>query len=302
MFAINPEPQPYALWADVSLLAIAFVWGATFPMVKTAIENIPPMEFLALRFAIASLVIGVFTLFQIRQFKIGTFLAGFLAGLLLLTGYAFQTYGLTLTSASNAAFITGLSVILVPALSVLFLRERLDFRTTLGVLFATLGLFLLSGGSFTQLNHGDVLELGCALSFGLQIIVVSRLAKNISSIHFTFVQMLTVALGATFFSPSLRNSNLVHSQPIPWFAILFTAVFASSAALLLQAICQKRTSATRTALAFATEPLWGAIFARFLLSEHLSMLAYSGGALLIAGMIIVEISPGFWRRIAKVFR
>src|SRR4051794_32635892 len=134
--------------ADLVLLGVTFTWGATFVLVKGAINSMPPFTFLGMRFLIGGLLLFLFMLAFYRRTLQGLgkdfWIAGTLCGFMLFLGYAFQTFGLLYTTASNAGFITGLSVVMVPLFSLWLLRHKLKRNAMLGVGVATIGLAMLS--------------------------------------------------------------------------------------------------------------------------------------------------------------
>jgi drug/metabolite transporter (DMT)-like permease len=212
-----------------------------------------------------------------------------LIGLALFTGYAFQTFGLSLTTPAKAGFITGLSVVLVPIGSALLLRQRPERAAWLGVGLATVGLALLSLDATLTVSPGDLLVMGCAVSFAAHILLMGRYAPGHDPVHLLFGQLAVVAVLSTAASllfeqrPSLSNQVL--------FAAAFTGLFATVIAFGVQTVAQRFTSATHTALIFATEPVFAAIFSVLLTGEALGPKELLGCALILAGMVVAEVLP-----------
>jgi drug/metabolite transporter (DMT)-like permease len=208
-------------------------------------------------------------------------------GLALFAGYALQTFGLELTTPAKAGFITGLSVVIVPVVSTLLLRQRLARGAWLGVGLATIGLALLSLQADLSVDPGDLLVLGCALAFACQILLTGRFAPRHDPLLLTFGQIVVVAFLAG------TAALLLESPPAPTrnvvFAAAFTGILATSLAFGIQTVAQRFTSPTRTALVFATEPVFAAIFSFLLIGEVLALRQLAGCALILAGMITSEI-------------
>jgi drug/metabolite transporter (DMT)-like permease len=208
-------------------------------------------------------------------------------GLALFAGYALQTFGLRLTTPAKAGFITGLSVAIVPVLSTLVLRQRLGRGAWLGVGLATAGLALLSLQADLSMSPGDLLVLGCAVAFACQILLTGRFAPHYDPLLLTFGQILVVTLlagiaGWFLESPSAPSGSVV-------LAAAFTGVLATSLAFGVQTMAQRFTSPTRTALVFATEPVFAAIFSFLLIGEVLGLRQLVGCALILAGMVTAEV-------------
>lgn len=273
--------------ADLSLLLVALIWGATFVIVKEAVSQIGVFTFLTLRFLFAALVLGLMFWPRLRASSPREFLAGALVGLFLFGGYALQTTGLKYTSASKAGFITGLSVVIVPLLSTLLLRQKPGLNALVGVLLATtgLGLLTLRGLSMAQ---GDLWVLGGAVAFALQIVALGRFAPQMETGSLATIQVATVALLSAPLAWASEGALPQMSHQV-WFAIFFTGIMATSLAFLAQSKAQRFTSPTHTALIFAAEPVFAALFGYLLLQERIGCRGFLGCALILAGMVVGEI-------------
>lgn len=287
--------------ADLMLLGVAFTWGTTFIVVKKALLGITPFAFMAVRFSIAFLFLLVlykpsFTNpFKNKNKAQGllsnaTMRAGFSIGVFLFLGYGFQTLGLQYTSASNAGFITGLSVVLVPLLNIYFSRLWPKLSVILGALAATCGLALLTMDNGYALQKGDILVLLCAFSFALHIIFVGKYAPNHKSLELAILQIGVVAVLSAIISlfhpqeffPSIWSKDIM-------IGLALTAIPATSLALLIQSSVQRYTSPARTAIIFAMEPVFAAAAAWYYGGEILQTQALWGAALVLVGIIITEL-------------
>jgi drug/metabolite transporter (DMT)-like permease len=286
------------LLADGSLVVVAAIWGLTFVTVKNAIVLLPPFGFNFYRFTLASLVMLVFALPRCRCISKSTIPAGLLLGVFLFAGYSFQTVGLVYTTASHAGFITGLSVIFVPLISVFLTRKFPGTGLIVGVVFATAGLALLSASDLSSLNIGDILVLFCALSFALHIIFVGKYSRHHSTVWLVTLQIATVAIlsGITSFFFEAGANQFV---PAVWPALIITALLATCLAFFMQNYMQRFTSPSHTAIIFTTEPVFAAIFAVWLLKETLHANAYWGGALILLGMLLAELRSMPWMKAKK---
>lgn len=290
--------------ADGLLLAVTAVWGATFPLVKNAtdlkIGGVPTYWFLAARFIMGALLLALIFWRRLRNIPAATWGAGTLLGLFLFAGYAFQTFGLAYTSSAKAAFITGLSVVVVPVLAVVWLRRKPTPGSWLGVLAATIGLGLLSLNADLLPTYGDLLVLLCAISFGLHVAGVSRFAGQHDSIALAIIQVGTAGVLSGVLHLLDKGTVAPGVEGIGWWggpsqvvlATVICGVLATAAAFLLQNVLQPYTTPTHTALIFSAEPVWGAIFAYLLAGEVLTPRGYLGAALILAGMILAELPIG----------
>lgn len=293
------------MWqADLLLLAVTAVWGATFPLVKNATDvnagGVPTYWFLAARFVLGALLLAVIFRQRLQRLPLATCGAGALLGVFIFIGYAFQTFGLSYTTSAKAAFITGLSVVLVPLLSVIWLKIRPAPGAWLGVLAALVGLALLSLNDSLLPTRGDLLVLVGALGFALHVAGVSRFAGRHDAIALAVIQIGTAGVLAGLLHLLDVGTLAPGTAGVNWWggpanvaaAVLICGVLASAAAFLLQNLLQPYTTATHTALIFAAEPVWGAIFAFLLAGEQLNGRGYLGAALILAGMLLAELPIG----------
>jgi drug/metabolite transporter (DMT)-like permease len=275
--------------ADLALAFITLIWGSTFVVVKGALSDASTLLFLALRFTLAAAALAL----AVRALPARRYIhGGILAGLCLFAGYVLQTAGLRTTTASKSAFITGLSTVITPLLAALVERKIPRAAEVLGVAIATGGLALLMlPGQTLAVSRGDLLTLGCAVAFAAHIVVVDWYSPRLGAPALALTQISTAALLAlaTFWWVETPS---VHWTPRLGFAVAVTGLLATALAFSVQAWAQQRTGPTRTALLFALEPVfaWATAFA--LTGELLSPRGALGAALILAGVLVVELRRG----------
>jgi drug/metabolite transporter (DMT)-like permease len=272
------------------LIAVTAVWGVTFVQVKDAVAIYPLFAFLALRFAIASGVLLVPGAVRIRTLGRGGLAAATLAGALLGAGYVLQTAGLQRTSVSSTGFITGMYVVLTPLLAFAIFRVRIALAAWGGVLIATAGLALLAGVHAGS-GLGDLLVLAGAGVYSLQIVLMERFAPLYDAFAFTLVEMAAAFVGLLAIAGGRGELGVPHGWTV-WGALLVTGIFASALGFLAQTWAQRRTSATRTALAFSLEPVWTAFFGFTLAGDRLGAVRWFGCAVIMAGIVLAEPAAG----------
>lgn len=278
--------------ASAALLAAAFIWGTTFPLVKDALEEISVFEFLAVRFTIASLVLAVIWRSAARAVFRANVRAGLLAGGLLAAGHAFQTLGLERTLSTNAGFITGLYVVFTPILAAAILRRAPRPSAVVGVVLTTAGLALMSlqfVAGRAVVNVGDLLVLVCAVAYAGQIVTLARYAPTSDTRVLTIQQLGVTALVFAALTPA-QEITAPTSAPV-WLAILATALGSSVFGIGVQTWAQRRVPPTRAAIIFSMEAPFAALAAFVLADERLSPRAWAGAALILAGVLLVELWP-----------
>ncbi len=273
-----------------ALIAVTAVWGVTFVQVKDAVALYPLFAFLAVRFAIASLVLAAPAAGRMRSLGRRGWVAGVSLGLLLAAGYALQTAGLDRTTVSSAGFITGLYVVFTPLLALLLFRTRVGRPVWLGVALAVLGLAMLSGVSAGD-PVGDLLVLAGSAVYSVQIVLMERYAPRHHPVAFTQAEMLAAFAGFAAVAVALGQVELPRGWTV-WGALLVTGIFASALAFLVQTWVQQRTSATHAALAFAMEPVFAGFFGFWLAGDRLGAVGWGGCALIMAGIVVAEPEAG----------
>ncbi len=272
--------------ADLSMLLVACIWGVTFVVVKNALADIGPFLFVGIRFILAFLVLAAFSYKNLVDIRFSTLRDGAWLGLFLCIGYAFQTMGLKFTTSSNAGFITGVSVVIVPIIYALMHKKKPARNAILTIILAVIGLFFISfpDGSF-NLNYGDFLVFICAIGFALHIIYVDVYSHKHNALAITAVQILFVGLICTAI-------GLV-AEPIParltgnaLFAIVITSVLATALAFLLQNYMQKFSTPTRFAVVLTMEPVFAALAGYWWAGEYLGRLGLIGATLILLAMLL----------------
>lgn len=283
------------LKADIALALCTLLWGATFVVVKDALAYASVFGFIATRFVLAALLMAAIHRRAVQQLARNEIWAGAQIGFFMFTGYVFQTVGLTQTTPSKAAFITGSGVVLVPVLLALFWGRRINRWVWGGALAALVGLYYLAvpRAGFAQLNTGDLLVFVCAVLFALHIIFVGRYSPHHSVGALSFVQVATTAALALAALPVLGLTGWERLR-LEWnagllFALFVTALLATAVAFSVQVWAQQYTTPTHTAILFSLEPVFAALTSFVVLGERLDRRGLLGAALILAGILLAEL-------------
>ena len=272
--------------ALVALIAVTAVWGVTFVQVKDAVEVYPLFAFLAVRYAIATGVLGVAGAGRVRTLGRGGVAAGSVLGGLLGLGIGLQTAGLERTTVSSTGFITGLYVVFTPLLGLALFRTLVGLEVWLGVVLAVAGLAMLSGVHVGS-TAGDLLVLASAVAQALQILMVERYAHRYDAVALTLVEMAACLAGFLAIALARGELSLPRGWTV-WGALVVTGVFASALAYLIQIWAQRRLSAARIAIVFALETVFAGLFGYWLSGDRLGWLGWGGCAAILAGIVVAE--------------
>ena len=290
--------------ANLLLLLAAAIWGGGFVAQSTAMKAIGPFWFIGLRFAVATIVVLPFVWQENRKAKhsltrrhLSSF---FLIGVALFGGAATQQIGLLTTTVTNSSFITGLYVVFVPLIAVVFLRRPPHWVVWPGALTALAGIYLLSGGSFSRLTGGDLLTVVCAVFWAIQITLAGSAVKEtgrplgLSATQFAVTAIAALAVAMVTEPISIADIRAALGE------ILYVGIFSSGLAFVLQVIGQRYTTAPQAAIFLSSEALFGASLGALLLGETMGPLGYLGCALMFIAMLAVELVPELVRRRSAV--
>ncbi len=274
--------------ADFGLLSVTFFWGTTFIFSKQILESVPLLSFLAVRLSLAAIFMVIIALPKRKKLTKKTVIHGVILSFLLFFSYVTQMNGLKYTTASNAGFITGLSVVFVPLFSILFFKAHPKLNALIGVALATVGLLLLSGGNPFGWNKGDYLVLTCAVIFTFHVILTGKFSRENDIYLLTAVQLSATGILSMIALP-FSNTPLYIPSTNNILLLIYLALFGTVYTFLMQTAMQQYTTNTRTALVFSMEPVFATLFAYIFADEILSPIAWLGGLLILSGMLSAEI-------------
>lgn len=284
--------------AHLLLLAVVFVWGATFVLVKDALADVSPLLFNLMRMALAAACLAALYWKHIGQIDRVALGRGALAGLFLAAGYQFQTAGLRLTTPSNSAFLTGLTVIFVPLIVALpKLRpagtHAPKWNAFAGALLAFVGIIFLttpagSGFDFRAMNMGDMLTLACALGFACHVVTLAHFSPRM---RFEQLALLQVGFATVFMAVSMPifEKPWVHWSGRVTLALIVAAVLATAVAFTVQSWAQQILPPTHLAVLFTLEPVFAWLTSWVVLGEGLGLRGGTGAALILAGVGLTEL-------------
>ncbi len=277
------------LQADLALLVVTLIWGSTFTIVKKSLAQVSPLLFIALRFWVATAVMMACMPTALRNISVRTLLRGALLSVLLVGSFIFQTVGLRGTTPARSAFITSLSVVLVPVFGFLIFRHKPRLQTLIGVTLAAIGIGLLTLTAVElKFRYGDALTLVCAVVFALHMLFLGRYLPTTDYRQLIVLQLAGSALICTSVMPILETPFLVWDVSFTLY-LFITGVLATAFAYYSQTRAQQYTTPNRTALIFSLEPFFAAFFAYVLLGQVLSPKEWLGGGLVMAGRFTAEV-------------
>jgi drug/metabolite transporter (DMT)-like permease len=289
--------------AEGVLFLITLIWGATFVIIKVALQDISPLLFISFRFLLASLILLPFVFKPLLKISKAELYGGLLLGTIYFLAFTTQTVGLNYTTATKSGFITG-SFIIFTAIFQLLIEKRVPGKGTLvGITLVVAGLVLLSSKGTSILyifleigdnfNIGDLFTFFCAIFYALYLVYLDIISKKFNYLTLSFLQIaLTFILGFTFaiiFSATgIESLRLVFNNNV-LLALIYTSVLATALSTTLQTRYQKFVTPTFAGIIFSFEPIFAAMFAFFVLSEKISNFGFIGCVLIFSGLIVSEV-------------
>lgn len=276
------------IFADLTLLLVAFLWGTTFVASKFTLDYITPLFIIAIRFIIAFLIMSLVFRKEFINIKKSHIFGGAVVGSILFIAFATQLIALQYTDPGKQAFLAGTYVVMVPFIAWALNKKRPDNRSFIGAFICFLGIGLLTlNGSFTM-SYGDSLTMFSSLFFAGHIISTDFFVKKISPVKLTIVQFGTVALLSTIFAlltepfPSNIEMNGIY-------AVLYLSVLCTAVAYFLQTIAQKYTISTHTAIILSLEAVFGSILSVIIMKEIFTIKMVIGCISILAAILIIEL-------------
>jgi len=277
-----------ALLATAALLATTASWGSTFFLIKDLLDRVPTLDFLAVRFLIAGLVMAAVAPGALRRLSPGSRRNALVLGLLYGVAQILQTAGLAHTAASVSGFITGMYVVATPLFAALILRTRVTAVTWAAVALATAGLGVLTLDGFS-VGYGEAITLVASLIYALHIVGLGAWSTPSEALGMSVVQLLVIAVvGLLATAP---DRVVLPESGRDWASVVYMALVAGALALLAQTWAQAHLPPTRTAIIMSTEPVFAALFAVLLGGEGFTVRMAVGGVMVLAAMLTVELAP-----------
>ena len=270
-----------APWA---LLTVAAMWGISFVWMKDILDQQDVYSFLTSRFIVAAAAMIALRPSVLRRFTKELVVKGLVIGMALGSGYIFQTLGLERTTPAITGFITGLYVVFTPLLASFFLKERLTKAMWGYVFLAVVGLAILSVEGWS-VGIGEIFVLISAVLFAIHIILLGSWSKNFDAYALTVMQLIGCSLLASI--PASINGFVAPPDTQVWGVIIFTALFATAIAFVIQTWSQARISTTKVAVILTMEVVFAALFSFMYGMEPFTLRLALGGTLVLIAMLAI---------------
>jgi len=281
----NDPARPSSLTVHFYLILTTVFWGGSFVFNKLGFRDVPPVAFVAMRFSLATVIMGLFCLPRLKGLKLDIIRRGAIVGLALAATNISFVIGLSGTSATRAGFLNNLFVLFIPFLCFLLWRDRVDRWSSAGILLALAGIWQLARGGVEGFSRGDLLSTVCALFIAIHIITVSKVLKTDDVYLVSLVQFATVALAGI-------TLTLIFPQPpftigpVAAGSLVYCAIFPTVVCFTLQNTWQRHTTPTHAGLVYTLDPVWSMLGGYLVLGERLSPAEWLGCLLIFAAVLL----------------
>ena len=284
----HEQTRRTTLLAAAALLAIAACWGSTFFLIKDLLDRVPTLDFLAVRFSIAAVVLLLVAPRALGRLSPVVRRHAVVLGVLYGIAQILQTAGLAHTPASISGFVTGLYVVFTPLLAAAILRTRIPPITWAAVLLATIGLGVLALRGFS-IGYGEVITLASAVLYALHIVGLGAWSTAQDAVGMTILQIIVIAVICTV--ATAHDGIVLPDRTSDWVSVVYMAVVVGALGLLAQTWAQAHLPPTRSAIIMSMEPVFASLFAVWLGGEDVTTRLLLGGSMVLVAMLTVELAP-----------
>jgi drug/metabolite transporter (DMT)-like permease len=285
---VVPESRRLTLLATAALLAVTACWGSTFFLIHDLLERVPTLDFLAVRFAIASVALVLLAPKALGRLTRDSRRQAVVLGCLYGIAQILQTAGLAKTPASISGFITGMYVVATPIFAALILRSRIGVLTWLAVVLAMAGLGVLTLSGLS-IGYGEALIFVAAMFYALHIVGLGAWSDSRQALGMAIVQIIVITVICLVCTAP--NGIVLPDRVGDWVSVVYMAVFAGAGAMIGQTWAQAHLPPTRAAIIMSMEPVFAALFAVLFGGESATVRMIFGGVLVLAAMLLAELAP-----------
>ncbi len=287
------KEHKFSLGSELLLVLAAIVWGFAFVAQKAGMDSLGPFAFNGIRFLIGALTLVPFSLLIVdktdySEHNTSLLKAGLISGSVLFLAATIQQFGIVFTTAGNAGFITSIYVIIVPIIGLLF-KQKVNVQTWFGAIIVIVGLYLLSVSENLSISTGDLLVLGSAFVWAVQVLLASYYSIRVNVLKLAVIQFSLTGILSLIISFFVENYGLSNIHDAMW-PLLYGGFMSVALAFTLQLIAQRKANPTHAAIILSTESVFAAIGGWLVLNEKLTPTETIGALLMFSGVILSQLA------------
>ncbi|MBS1552277.1 MAG: DMT family transporter [Bacteroidetes bacterium] len=278
--------------AELILFIITCMWGLSFPLIKISLDHSSPVLYNFIRFFITLIIFTLVYRNKIEFSRFREWKYGLILGLFLFAGFAFQTIGLKYTTASKSAFITGISLIIIPFVQYFILNKKPKAENIAGVLIVMTGLYILTDAYFKTPGTGDILTFFCAVFFAFHVVYLDKYSRITGYLYLLFGQFLAMVIlhfvFMIYYEVILTHTLFINLNSVLAVSLLYNSLFSTFICIVLMTKYQSETTPVRAGIIYSMESVFAAVFSFFLLNEIFNKNQTAGIIIMLAGLFISE--------------
>ncbi|MCF2639127.1 DMT family transporter [uncultured Fusobacterium sp.] len=281
--------------ASIVLAVVALVWGTTYAVIKDTLSIIQPFSLMMFRFGFSALILSLMYLKKFKTIKGVDLKRGIIIGIFMFLAFYFLIVSIRFTTASKFSFIVGAYVLIVPFLSWIINKTKLDRYAIVGAILATIGLAFLTMEKGAVFNLWDLVAGCCSFFFAAHMIAIEKYSGDSDPILLTIIQFITTAVLFIILTGVKEGYNFTVLPEIKW-TLGYLVIISTIIPFAIQNIVQRYISSTSTALILTLQSAFGSIFAVYYLDERMTKQMIIGCLLIFIAIVFQETKLKFLKR------
>lgn len=281
--------------ASIVLAVVALVWGTTYAVIKDTLSIIQPFSLMMFRFGFSALILSLMYLKKFKTIKGVDLKRGIIIGIFMFLAFYFLIVSIRFTTASKFSFIVGAYVLIVPFLSWIINKTKLDRYAIVGAILATIGLAFLTMEKGAVFNLWDLVAGCCSFFFAAHMIAIEKYSGDSDPILLTIIQFITTAVLFIILTGIKEGYDFIVLPEIKW-TLGYLVIISTIIPFAIQNIVQRYISSTSTALILTLQSAFGSIFAVYYLDERMTKQMIIGCLLIFIAIVFQETKLKFLKR------
>lgn len=281
--------------ASIILAVVALVWGTTYAVIKDTLSVVQPFSLMMFRFGFSALILSLMYLKKFKTIKSVDLKRGIIIGIFMFLAFYFLIVSIRFTTASKFSFIVGAYVLMVPFLSWVINKTKLDRYAIVGAILATIGLAFLTMERGAVFNLWDLVAGCCSFFFAAHMIAIEKYSGDSDPILLTIIQFITTAVLFIILTGIKEGYDFMVLPEIKW-TLGYLVIISTIIPFAIQNIVQRYISSTSTALILTLQSAFGSIFAVYYLDERMTKQMIIGCLLIFIAIVFQETKLKFLKR------
>lgn len=281
--------------ASIVLAVVALVWGTTYAVIKDTLSVVQPFSLMMFRFGFSALILSMMYLKKFKIIKSVDLKRGIIIGIFMFLAFYFLIVSIRFTTASKFSFIVGAYVLIVPFLSWIINKTKLDRYAIVGAILATIGLAFLTMEKGAVFNLWDLVAGCCSFFFAAHMISIEKYSGDSDPILLTIIQFITTAVLFIILTGVKEGYNFTVLPEIKW-TLGYLVIISTIIPFAIQNIVQRYISSTSTALILTLQSAFGSIFAVYYLDERMTKQMIIGCLLIFIAIVFQETKLKFLKK------